>query len=119
MRISSGRSGEMADATDSKSVFGNEVWVQVPSPAAKKNSRHGSAGEFFLAERESVGSFRNAKFDGLLSDLQTFQIPEKGRIGDIHTVFIIQYGRTLGNQRGNCKAHGDSVIQMGMNLSSG
>ena len=31
------RSGGMADATDSKSVVGDNVWVQVPPSAPKKN----------------------------------------------------------------------------------
>ena len=33
------RSGGMADATDSKSVGSDTVWVQVP-PSAPKNKRH-------------------------------------------------------------------------------
>ena len=31
------RRGGMADAADSKSVWGDSVWVQVPSPALKEH----------------------------------------------------------------------------------
>ena len=43
------RSGEMADATDSKSVIGNNVWVQVPSPVPKKtcDATNGALRVFF------------------------------------------------------------------------
>ncbi len=39
-----GRSGEMADATDSKSVVRKDVWVQVPPPVLMKNSGFRSSG---------------------------------------------------------------------------
>ena len=42
------RSGGMADATDSKSVGSDTVWVQVP-PSAPKNTKHSIVfGIFFV-----------------------------------------------------------------------
>ena len=40
------RRGGMADAADSKSVWGDSVWVQVPSPALKE---HREIDAFLLA----------------------------------------------------------------------
>ena len=37
----------MADATDSKSVVGNNVWVQVPPPAPARRKRHIACDELF------------------------------------------------------------------------
>ena len=45
------RSGGMADASDSKSDAGDCVWVQVPSPAFKKDFIPNGMESFFEAER--------------------------------------------------------------------
>ena len=44
------RSGGMADATDSKSVGSDTVWVQVP-PSAPKNTEHLIGAPYFFDYR--------------------------------------------------------------------
>ena len=65
----------MADASDSKSDVGDYVWVQVPSPAYKKDFIPNGMESFLYAERAGYGK-RSGLFPGRKLIQQKFYFSE-------------------------------------------